>query len=138
MTRRRLIDAQLPDSLREAEELVTGTSPPKRRRAPKRQPVHRVGTLDAPYKRQDDICTVRVNVTLDQRVVARLRRYTLALELEGLRRNEWIEAALEHCISIGFRPPRRSAADSQSSDAATQQRSNAAELPSSDAAEASK
>lgn len=104
--RRGLLANQLPQDLKAAESLVSGAAEPRSRKAAESKPEHRVGTLTKPYVRGDTIATVKFNVNLNIETVERLRRYTLTAELRGVRRNEWIEAALEDAIARGFMPAR--------------------------------
>jgi hypothetical protein len=103
---RNLLEAAAPQHRRAAEELVSGAATPQRRRPAAANPEHRVGTLGTPYERADGIRTVKFNVNLNVELVARLREYTLKAELEGIPRNEWIEAALADAITRGFMPKR--------------------------------
>jgi hypothetical protein len=69
---------------------------------------NRAGTLAKPYTREDGVRTVKFNTTLSAGLVSKLKLYTLKAELsDGVSRNEWIEAALYHCIRTGFMPPQQ-------------------------------
>lgn len=64
-----------------------------------------MGTLAQPYRRGDGVHTIKFNVNLSRELIAKLKQYTLrAQTAQGLARNEWIEAALAHCIKTGFMP----------------------------------
>lgn len=108
MTRRRLIDAQTAQSRASAEGLVSGSAPPRIRRAAKGRKAtkaNRSGTVHAPYLRGDGVETAKFQASLNVEVLAALDRYMLIVKPRGFSRGEWVEAAIDHCVATNFMPP---------------------------------
>lgn len=80
---------------------------PTRRPARSRAKKKTIGTLANPFVRQDGVQTAKLSFRASVECAGMLKAMAAKLEMEGIARNEWLEALIIDGIERGFRPRRR-------------------------------
>lgn len=88
---------------------LSGQQPwrPPPRRPPKPKGPKAPGTLGNPFERSDGASTVKVAFRATLECVGQLEQMVATLKMEGIARNEWLEALIFDGIQRGFRPEKK-------------------------------